>query len=79
MAGPDPLAVRVYESTVENQQKNAKNALNHLRRELNSMDLNSPTLALGAARNAAAVLAELTAALSALKVAEDLRFLAKES
>lgn len=78
MAAPDPLAVRMYENTVENQQKTARDALNHLLRQLGSVDMTSPVTALGAARNAAMTLAELTAALSALKTAEDLRFLAKE-
>jgi hypothetical protein len=74
----DKHAVRMYENTVENQKKTAKDALNDLRRAVNSMDVNSATLALSTARNAAMTLAELTASLSALKVTEDLRFLAEE-
>jgi hypothetical protein len=79
MAAPDPLAVRMYENTIANQQKTAKDALNHLRRALNSMEVDNPVSALGTARNAAGTLAELTAALSALKVANDLRFLTEEA
>jgi hypothetical protein len=78
MASPDDLAVRMYNSTVARHKKNAKNALDDLRRALSSMDLNSPTLALSTARNAAATLAELNAALSALNTTEDLRFLAEK-
>lgn len=79
MAAPDPLAVRMYENTVGNQQKTAQDALNYLRRELNSIDVTNPVSALATARNAAATLAELTAALSALKLANDLRFLTEEA
>lgn len=78
MAAPDALAIRMYENTIANQRKNARNALNYLRSQVNSIDPDNPD-SLGTARNAAITLSELTAALSALKAAADLRFLAEEA
>lgn len=79
MAAPDRLAVRMYENTIANEEKNALNALAHLKREINGIDPKRLAQGIANARNAAATLAELTAALAALKTAHDLRFLTEEA
>lgn len=78
MPSPDKLAIRMYETTVANLQRDVEAALNHVKYAVNSIEPDNPTIAIATARNAATTLAELTAALSALRAAEDLRFLTKE-
>jgi hypothetical protein len=77
MTAPDPLKVRGYRLESDSHRKNATNALARLKSEINHLRVDSSSLR--DAQNAATTLTELIVALSALKAAEELRFLAEEA
>jgi hypothetical protein len=77
MAAPDPLKVRGYNLEVERHTKRAERAIADLTTHARHLQANASTLV--DAQRVAAAATELVTALSALKAAEDLRFLTEEA
>lgn len=75
----DPIAVRGYRNQVKRYTNNARREAAEIKARIASIsadiDRGAATLALGAARNMARDLAELTTALSALEALKDVEFL----
>lgn len=81
-ASLDDLAGRMYHNEVSRHRKKAERALRDLRTKATNLETylrgNELPTAVGAARNAASDLAELTEALSALQALTDVGFLVTE-